>query len=89
MSHPTSVEIQAKRCAGATVRGNRLSRGAHTRQGRPIYPVIATHLPAAARADYCVGGNAALMPETPSAPAILQMGCEKSARRLGTGTNPW
>ena len=37
---------------------------------------------------YCVGGNPALIAETLSAPAILQIGCEKSACRLGTGTNP-
>ena len=35
---------------------------------------------------YCVGGNAALMADTPSTPAILQIGWEKSAARLGTGT---
>jgi hypothetical protein len=40
------------------------------------------------RFAYCVGGRAALIPETLSTPAILHIGCEKSAAKLGTGTRP-
>ena len=35
-----------------------------------------------------VGGNAALIADTPSAPAILQIGCEKSLCKLGSVTRP-
>jgi hypothetical protein len=37
---------------------------------------------------FCTAGSAALMAETPSTPAILQIGCEKSFARLGTVTRP-
>src|SRR5262249_19287951 len=37
---------------------------------------------------FCTGGRFALICDTPSAPAILQMGCEKSFCRLGTVTSP-
>ena len=36
-----------------------------------------------------VGGNAALIADTLSAPAILQIGCEKSFCKLGSATRPW
>lgn len=36
-----------------------------------------------------VGGSAALSADTPSTPAILQIGCEKSFCKLGSATRPW
>ena len=36
-----------------------------------------------------VAGSPLLIADTPSSPAILQMGCEKSLCRLGTATMPW
>jgi hypothetical protein len=35
-----------------------------------------------------VGGSAALIAETLSRPAILQIGCEKSVCKLGSATRP-
>ena len=35
-----------------------------------------------------IGGSPALIAETPSTPAILQIGCEKSFARLGVATIP-
>jgi hypothetical protein len=40
------------------------------------------------RPVHCVTGSALLMAETVSTPAMLQIGCEKSFARLGTGTSP-
>jgi hypothetical protein len=38
--------------------------------------------------SYCVLGRPAEIPDALSTPAIGQVGCEKSFRRLGTGTAP-
>jgi len=70
---PAAAEItvaNGEKSAGALA-------GARTRAGTGPWPLLLDLLGPP--------GSAALIADTPSTPAILQMGCEKSLAKLGTG----
>jgi hypothetical protein len=84
MTHATEIVNQnpklASGCNEERVMGLSRERRARAKPPSPPWPLFNLY--------FRVGGSAALIDDTLSTPAILQIGCEKSLCKLGSDTIP-